>query len=79
MDTETPTPKLLWKHKDPTSTRICEFRNHLEVKYQVELKDYEELRKWSISHINAFWEEVWLFTGIKASKPFTQVSSTASS
>lgn len=66
-------PKLLWKHKHPTSTRIHQFKTRLEVKYQVELDDYEKLRKWSITHLNQFWEEVWYFTGIKASKPFTRV------
>ena len=72
---ETTTPKLLWKHEDPTSTRIFAFKERIEQKFDLEIKDYEELRTWSISHINAFWEEVWLFTGIRASKPYTQVSS----
>lgn len=73
------TPKLLWKHKDPRSTRISEFKDQLEVKYRVELNDYEELRDWSISHINKFWKEVWYFTGIKASKLFIRVPFTTSS
>jgi len=71
-------PKLLWKHRDPTSTRISQFKRQLEVKYRVNLHDYEDLRKWSVSHINQFWEEVWYFTGVKASKTFTRVPSTTS-
>lgn len=73
------TLKLLWKHKDPTSTRIFQFKNQLEVKYGVKLHDYEDLHSWSISHINQFWEEVWYFTGVKASKTFARVPSTTSS
>lgn len=72
-------PKLLWKHKDPTSTRIHQFKTHIELKCQVELDDYEKLRKWSITNLNQFWEEVWHFTGIKASKPFTRVPFTTPS
>jgi len=72
------TPELLWKHKDPTSTRIFQFKKRLEVKYRVDLHDYEDLRKWSISHINQFWEEVWYFTGVRGSKTFTRVLFTTS-
>ncbi|KAK4696520.1 acetoacetyl-CoA synthetase, partial [Lecanoromycetidae sp. Uapishka_2] len=64
--------KLLWKHKDPNSTRTHAFRRHIQSKYNVTFKDYEELRQWSIANINSFWEEVWHFTGVKASKPFTK-------
>ncbi len=67
-------PKLLWRHRDPSSTRTDAFRRHVESKYDVTFEDYEELRQWSISNINSFWEEVWHFTGMKASKPFTKVS-----
>ena len=59
--------KLLWTHKNPTSTRIHEFKTLLESKYGVTLHDYQDLYDWSIAHIDAFWREVWSFTGVKAS------------
>lgn len=71
MENANATP--LWKHNDPSSTRTDAFRRHVESTYGVKLKDYEELRLWSILNINSFWEEVWHFTKMKSSKPFTKV------
>ena len=65
---------LLWRHKDQTSTRIWEFKTLIEKKHDVQLQDYEILRKWSITYIAEFWREVWYFTGIRASKPFEEVA-----
>ena len=69
--------KRLWEHKDPSSTKTFQFMEHVETKYRVKLQDYEQLRQWSITNINQFWEEVWHFTGIKASNAFTKVITTA--
>ena len=69
------TPKRLWEHKDPSSTNTYAFKRHLENKFHLAFKDYEELRHWSVANINQFWEEVWHFSGIKASKAFTKVNS----
>lgn len=71
---EDPLPELLWKPANPESTRIFDFKKSLESKYGVQLKSYQELYQWSISNINPFWEEVWHFTGVKASRAFTKVS-----
>ena len=65
--------KLLWMHSNPTSTRTYEFKTRIEKKYNQHFVSYEQLRQWSISNINRFWEEVWDFTGVKASEPFTKV------
>lgn len=65
---------LLWEHKDPTSTRIWEFKTLIEKKYDIQLQDYEALREWSITHIADFWREVWYFTAIRVSKPFEEVA-----
>lgn len=35
--------------------------------------DYEALHKWSIENYCNFWEEVWKFTGIIHSEPYTKV------
>ena len=65
----------LWSHKDPQSTRIWEFKERIQKKYDVKLDDYEALWQWSINNISPFWSEVWHFTGIKASEPYTEVTS----
>lgn len=63
--------KLLWRHTDPTSTRAFQFKSLIETKYNVTLQEYEDLRLWSIAKIGKFWEEVWHFTGVRASCSFT--------
>ena len=72
---ENAAPKLLWEHEDSISTNTFAFKRHVETKFQFSLKDYEQLREWSIANINKFWEEVWHFTGVKASKAFIKVIS----
>lgn len=66
--------KQLWMHSHPTQTRTYEFKTRIERKFNLQFVTYEDLRQWSISNINQFWQEVWHFTGIKASEPFTKVS-----
>ena len=63
---------MLWKHSNPTSTRMFQFKRLVEEKYNLELREYEDLRKWSVTHIEDFWTEVWHFTGVRASQPFTK-------
>ena len=70
---EEPHAVELWRPKRPESTRTWEFKGLIEKKYGVKLDDYEALRQWSIDHLNIFWSEVWHFTGVKASQPFTKV------
>lgn len=71
---EAVSPKL-WEHPEPISTRTYEFKTLIETKYNVQLHTYRDLQKWSNDHLNKFWEEVWHFTGIKASNPFSKVGS----
>ena len=42
-------------------------------KYGLNLADYNSLYQWSIENIPDFWESMWEFGEIKASKPFDQV------
>ncbi len=71
---EAVSPKL-WEHPEPASTRTFEFKTLIETKYSVQLHTYQDLQKWSNNNLNNFWDEVWHFTGIKASTPFSKVGS----
>jgi hypothetical protein len=66
----------LWTHPDPTQTRLWEFKTHIEQNYGGSFADYEALRQWSIKNIGPLWSEVWHFTGVVASEPFTEVRAT---
>ena len=59
----------LWRHADPSSTRMWEFKERVNRKYNLRLQSYDDLYKWSIDNIPEFWEETWLFCGIRASRP----------
>ncbi|KAK3379723.1 acetoacetate-CoA ligase-like protein [Lasiosphaeria ovina] len=66
------TARELWRHSSPQSTQMWKFMLHVNQKYRLNLSDYPSLYKWSVENVAAFWEEVWHFAGIKASKPFDQ-------
>ena len=51
---------------------MFEFKKLVEQEYDLELPDYEDLRKWSIANIEDFWKEVWYFTGVRASQSFNK-------
>jgi acetoacetyl-CoA synthetase len=50
------------------------FIEHVNAKHGLGLVDYPSLYRWSIDDVSLFWEEVWHFVGVRASKPFDQVS-----
>ena len=68
----------LWRHASPDSTRMWEFKELVNKKYNLTLDSYNELYQWSIDNIASFWEETWNFTGIKVSKKYNKVNTSHS-
>lgn len=66
-------PIELWRHPKPESTQMHKFLQHVKAKYRLDIDDYPGLYKWSVENVPAFWEDVWRFCGIKASKPYIEV------
>ncbi len=65
----------LWQ---PPVERINEsgmqsFTSHLEDRLGLRFQDYGELHRWSVDSPEAFWEQVWQFTGIVSSTPWDRV------
>lgn len=56
---------------------MYKFLQHVKAKYRLDIDDYPGLYKWSIENVAAFWEGVWRFCGIKASKPYTEVGNSS--
>ena len=50
------------------------FMHTLNAKYDLQLDNYYDLQQWSIKNIPAFWEQIWHQLGIKASQPYSEVS-----
>lgn len=63
---------VLWEHPDPTKTRTWAFKEYVEKKHDLSFETYESMRQWSITEIETFWADVWDFTNVKASEPFTR-------
>ena len=67
--------KLLWKPLEESKhqANMTRFMNFVNQKHGYNFSDYNELYGWSVEDIPAFWEAVWQFAGIKASRPYQRV------
>jgi acetoacetyl-CoA synthetase len=59
----------LWKPKDPESTPISKYRNHINAKFGKQLVDSQQLHKWSVEHPQDFWIDLWSYVGLVPSLP----------
>jgi len=60
--------KLLWQPSE-----MYRFMNVVNEKYHQNFSDFAPLYQWSIENIADFWETMWEFADIIASKPYDQV------
>lgn len=63
----------LWRHMDPHSTQMADFKRVIGKNHAVELRTYHELWQWSVDHPATFWEEVWKYTGVKEHQQYKTV------
>jgi acetoacetyl-CoA synthetase len=66
---------ILWT---PTQNQINAsqmeaFRNQVNSRFNINLKNYFDLYEWSISNISDFWKAIWGFMAIEFSGDYTQV------
>ena len=47
---------------------VTQFAKQAGSRYNISLNTYDQLHRWSIKHSEAFWQEVWQFCDIRASK-----------
>ena len=66
--------KLLWTpaKEQIQQTNMYRFMSGINQKYAKNFTEYKELWQWSVENIPEFWEEMWDFGDIVASKPFDQ-------
>ena len=67
--------RLMWK---PTEDRIKQanltrFMDYVNRKHGKSFKVYDELYNWSVESISEFWEAMWEFGEVIASKPYDRV------
>ncbi|KAH7083851.1 hypothetical protein FB567DRAFT_93345 [Paraphoma chrysanthemicola] len=58
--------KLLWEHANPQTTPMYRYLQTVNREHNLQLSTYSELHDWSIRNIDAFWQSVWKFVGVKA-------------
>ncbi|KAI7168621.1 hypothetical protein D0869_05502 [Hortaea werneckii] len=66
---------LLWKHPSPRDTQMWHFLQTINRKHQTAFTTYDELYRWSISHVEQLWGEIWEVCGVRASQPYSTVVS----
>lgn len=59
MNTESPGAPLLFAPPDARSSRCVAFLTNVNKKYGLALDSYFDLYRWSIGHIDSFWDTVW--------------------
>jgi acetoacetyl-CoA synthetase len=67
--------KLLWEPSEEfiKNTEVYRFIEFVNKEYNQNIKGGKELYKWSVDKIPYFWDAMWKFSGIIASKPYNKV------
>ena len=67
--------KIFWEPSIPSieKTNIFKFQNSVNQKYNLDLNSYSDLYEWSIQNSSDFWEEVWKYSNIIFSEPYSRV------
>jgi len=68
---------ILWEPTEDFKNRanITKYLKWLELEKGLSFKDYASLWKWSVTEIENFWQSIWEFFDIKASKSYTRILS----
>ncbi len=62
--------KPLWlpSEENIKKTNISRFINHVNKRHSLKIRSYDELYRWSVENIKDFWEVMWEFADIRASR-----------
>jgi acetoacetyl-CoA synthetase len=67
--------QLLWtpRREFAEESNISQYMKWLKAERGVVAHDYETLRKWSVTEIEAFWASIWDYFKVESSTPYNQV------
>ena len=67
--------KIFWKPSIASieKTNIFKFQNSVNQKYNLNLNSYSDLYEWSIQNSSDFWKEIWEYSNIIFSEPYSRV------
>ncbi|MFH0958892.1 MAG: acetoacetate--CoA ligase [Pseudomonadota bacterium] len=68
---------LLWEPSSEfkSQANISRFLQFISKNKKLNFESYPDLWKWSVTNLEDFWESIWEFNGILASKPYQEVLS----
>ena len=68
---------LLWEPSEAVKERanLTHYMDWLQTERGLAFQSYHELWQWSVTDLEGFWESIWDFFGIKASKGYASVLS----
>jgi acetoacetyl-CoA synthetase len=53
--------------------QLTRYRRWLEANHGLRFADYQELWRWSVEHLEAFWETIWQFFELRSPAPYGAV------
>ncbi|KAF2673243.1 acetoacetate-CoA ligase [Microthyrium microscopicum] len=62
-------PQPLWTPTDPDSTPIAIYREHINRKFNLSLRNSQDLHRWSVTHRHDFWIDLWSYVGLTPALP----------
>jgi acetoacetyl-CoA synthetase len=67
--------ELLWTPSPEFAERsnVAQYMTWLKESQGLDFADYEALRKWSVTEIEAFWSSIWDYFKVQSATPFTRV------
>ena len=70
-----PGPRVLWLPPPDIreTTELGRYLTWLERERGLVFADYDELQRWSVADLPAFWSSIWEFFEVKAHAPYTSV------
>ncbi len=68
-------PPVLWEPSEGLleSAEMTRFMRWLEAERGVGLGNYDELWRWSVGDLEAFWASIWDYFGVEAEQPYERV------
>ncbi len=75
--TNVPAPRLLWTPSQALqdSSNIRAYMGWLETRRGLRFNTYDDLWRWSVADLEAFWESLWEYFQIRSATPYTRVLS----
>ncbi len=67
--------ELLWTPRPEfaANSNLARYMGWLKQTRQLDFKDYESLRRWSVTDIEAFWASIWDYFKVQSDQPYLRV------